>query len=76
MSTENAIDWRTIIALNLVSTVAQIGQFGIAFVVLPLWLAQQELSAGLLGLFASSLWFGQLPGLALRSEERRVGKEC
>ena len=60
-----AIDWRTIIALNLVSTVAQIGQFGIAFVVLPLWLAQQELSAGLLGLFASSLWFGQLPGLAL-----------
>ena len=65
MSTENAIDWRTIIALNLVSTVAQIGQFGIAFVVLPLWLAQQGLNAAQLGLFASSLWFGQLPGLAL-----------
>ena len=59
------IDWRTIAALNLVSTLAQVGQFGIAFVVLPVWLSAQGLDATQLGMFASSLWLGQLPGLAL-----------
>ena len=44
---------------------AQIGQFGIAFVVVPVWLAQQGLDATQLGLFASALWLGQLPGLGL-----------
>jgi MFS family permease len=61
----SAIDWRTIGALNLVSTLAQVGQFGIAFVVLPVWLSAQGLDATQLGMFASSLWLGQLPGLAL-----------
>jgi len=65
MNPAPAIDWRTIGALNAVSTLAQIGQFGIAFVVLPLWLAAQGLDASQLGLFAASLWFGQLPGLAM-----------
>jgi MFS family permease len=65
MSTQCPTDWRTIVALNSVSAIAQVGQFGIAFVVLPLWLAQQGLNAGQLGLFASSLWFGQLPALAI-----------
>lgn len=60
-----AIDWRTIAALNLVSTLAQVGQFGIVFVVLPVWLAGQGLDPAQLGMFASSLWLGQLPGLAL-----------
>ena len=58
-------DWRTISALNSVSTLAQVGQFGIAFVVLPVWLAQQGLDATQLGLYAASLWLGQFPGLAL-----------
>lgn len=58
-------DWRTISALNGVSTLAQVGQFGIAFVVLPVWLAQQGLDAAQLGMYAASLWLGQLPGLAL-----------
>ena len=58
-------DWRTIGALNSVSTLAQIGQFGIAFVVLPVWLAQQGLDAAQLGFYAASLWLGQFPGLAL-----------
>ncbi len=58
-------DWRTIAALNLVSAMAQVGQFGIAFVVLPVWLAQQGLDATQLGMFAASLWLGQLPGLGL-----------
>lgn len=63
MCSEAAFDRRTIIALNLVSMLAQIGQFGIAFVVLPVWLVEQGLDATQLGMFAASLWFGQLPGL-------------
>jgi MFS family permease len=64
-SSSSPIAWRTIGALNLVSTLAQVGQFGIAFVVLPVWLAAQGLDATQLGMFASSLWLGQLPGLAM-----------
>jgi MFS family permease len=58
-------DWRTIAALNIVSTLAQVGQFGIAYVVLPVWMADHGFGAGQIGLFAASLWLGQLPGLAL-----------
>ena len=61
MHSETAIDWRTIGALNLVSTLAQVGQFGIAFVMLPVWLAAQGAQAHQLGMFAASLWLGQLP---------------
>jgi MFS family permease len=64
MHKDIAFDWRTIAALNLVSTLAQVGQFGIAFVMLPVWLAAQGLDATQLGMFAASLWLGQLPGLA------------
>lgn len=63
MRKQSEFDWRTIIALNAVSTLAQVGQFGIAFVVLPVWLAEQGLDATQLGMFAASLWLGQLPGL-------------
>lgn len=67
-------DWRTIGALNVASALAQVGQFGFAYVVLPVWLAEQGLGAAQLGLFAASLWLGQLPGLALApSLSRRFG---
>lgn len=56
-------DWRSIAALNVVSTLAQVGQFGIPFIVIPLWLEQQGATTLQLSLFASSLWLGQLPGL-------------
>ncbi|MDZ4129287.1 MAG: MFS transporter [Hydrogenophaga sp.] len=56
-------DWRSIAALNASSTLAQVGQFGIPFIVIPLWLEQQGASTFQLSLFASSLWLGQLPGL-------------
>jgi MFS family permease len=65
MHDEPAFDWRTIGALNVVSAMAQVGQFGIAFVMLPVWLAEQGLDASQLGVFAASLWLGQLPGLGL-----------
>lgn len=58
-------DWRTITALNTVSTLGQIGQFGIVYVMVPVWLALQGLSAAQLGFFAASLWLGQMPGLGL-----------
>jgi MFS family permease len=63
MRSQSEFDWRTIGALNTVSTLAQIGQFGIAFVMLPVWLVEQGLDATQLGMFAASLWLGQLPGL-------------
>lgn len=63
MKPSTPYDWRSIAALNTASTLAQIGQFGIPFVVLPLWLAQQGASTAQLSLFASSLWLGQLPGM-------------
>ncbi|NBW48699.1 MAG: MFS transporter [Betaproteobacteria bacterium] len=63
--TQSAYDWRTITALNIASTLAQIGQFGIIFVIVPVWLALQGLSAAQLGFFAASLWMGQMPGLGL-----------
>ncbi|MEP6502248.1 MAG: MFS transporter [Betaproteobacteria bacterium] len=58
------IDWRSIVALNAVSGFAHIGQFGIPFVVLPLWLEQHGADSNQLSIFAASLWLGQLPGLA------------
>lgn len=65
MREASEFDWRTIGALNAVSAMAQVGQFGIAFVMLPVWLAEQGLDASQLGMFAASLWLGQLPGLGL-----------
>jgi MFS family permease len=65
MRDDTEFDWRTISALNAVSALSQVGQFGIAFVVLPVWLAAQGFDASQLGMFAAALWLGQLPGLAL-----------
>jgi MFS family permease len=56
-------DWRTIVALNIVSVLSQFSQFGIGIVVLPLWLAQHGLNAAQLGEFASAEWLGMLIGL-------------
>ena len=73
-----SFDWRTIGALNAVSALAQVGQFGVAYVMLPVWLVAQGLDASQVGLFAASLWLGQLPGLGLARRlcqaigERRV----
>jgi len=57
------VRWSPIAALTAVSTLAQIGQFGIGFIVLPVWLAHQGLDAQRAGLFAASQWAGMLAGL-------------
>lgn len=70
-------DWQSIAALNLSSTLAQVGQFGIPFVVLPLWMALHGADTAQLSLFASSLWLGQFPGLAFApSLSRRYGAKA
>jgi MFS family permease len=65
MTPDRRIDWRTIVFLNAVSILSQIGQFGFGIVVLPLWLTRHGLNAAQLGIFASSVWFGMLVGLAI-----------
>ena len=54
-----------IAALVAASVLAQIGQYGIGFVVLPLWLTRQGASAAMTGLFASLEWGGMLAGITL-----------
>ncbi|WP_346778406.1 MFS transporter [Paraburkholderia sp. Tr-20389] len=57
------VRWSAVAALTAVSTLAQIGQFGIGFMVLPVWLAQQGLDAPRAGLFAAAQWTGMFIGL-------------
>jgi MFS family permease len=59
------ISWRVITALNGVSALAQIGQYGIAFVLFPLALESHAASAFHIALVSSALWVGNLAGLAL-----------
>ncbi|BFG75992.1 MFS transporter [Paraburkholderia terrae] len=59
------VRWRAVAALTAVSTLAQIGQFGIGFMVLPVWLAHQGLDAPRAGLFAAAQWAGMFVGLLL-----------
>jgi len=61
----NKINWRGIVALNAVSTLAQLGQFGVGFIVLPIWLAARGLGAIELGLFGAAGWAGMLAGLLI-----------
>ncbi|MFP6560458.1 MFS transporter [Paraburkholderia sp. B3] len=65
MKSPAPVRWPAIAALTAVSTLAQIGQFGIGFIVLPVWLAHQGLDAPRAGLFAASQWTGMLAGLTV-----------
>ena len=56
-------NWRAIAALNAVSTFAQLGQFGVGFLVLPIWLAARGMGAIQLGLYGAAGWSGMLLGL-------------
>jgi hypothetical protein len=61
----NTTPWRNIILLNMVSTLSQIGQYGIGFVVLPLWLVDRGFEAQNAGIFAGMQWTGMLIALFL-----------
>ncbi|MGV3580980.1 MAG: MFS transporter [Methylophilus sp.] len=59
------INWYAIASLNMVSTLAQLGQFGVGFIVMPIWLAAHDLGALQLGLYAAVGWTGMLTGLLI-----------
>lgn len=63
MNPAAAVRWRAIGALTTVSALAQIGQFGIGFMVLPVWLAHHGLDAPRAGLFSAAQWAGMVAGL-------------
>lgn len=54
---------RTVALLNLASLASQIGQFGIGFAVVPLWMSSRGAAPTDIGLTTSMLWFGMLGGL-------------
>ena len=58
-------NWRAIAALNAVSTFAQLGQFGVGFLALPIWLAARGMGAIALGLYGAAGWAGMLLGLLI-----------
>lgn len=65
MNASTPVRWPAIAALTAVSALSQIGQFGIGFMVLPVWLAQRGLDAPRAGLFSASQWTGMLAGLLI-----------
>jgi MFS family permease len=77
MSTTAPVRWPAIAALTAVSALAQIGQFGIGFMVLPVWLAQRGLDAPRAGLFSAAQWTGMLAGLLIAPWlMARIGVRC
>ncbi|HZZ02206.1 MFS transporter [Paraburkholderia sp.] len=65
MNAAAPVRWPAIAALTAVSALSQIGQFGIGFMVLPVWLARHGLDAPRAGLFSASQWTGMLAGLLI-----------
>jgi MFS family permease len=61
----NHTQWRGIIALNAVSTLSQLGQYGVGFIVMPMWLASRHLEAVQLGIFGAFEWLGMLIALLI-----------
>src|ERR1700679_479115 len=63
MTSATPVRWHAIGALTAVSALAQIGQFGMGFMVLPVWLAHHGLDAPRAGLFSAAQWAGMVAGL-------------
>lgn len=55
--------WRSVVALNAVSLLAQLGQYGLGAVLLPLALQARGAGAGEVGVVGSAFWLGMLAGL-------------
>jgi MFS family permease len=65
MKSAAPVRWPAIAALTAVSAFSQVGQFGIDFMVLPVWLAHRGLDAPRAGLFSAAQWTGMLAGLLI-----------
>ena len=63
---------RSLIALNAVSTLAQIGQYGLGTSLLPLAQEARGVPAWLIGLSSAAFWFGMLGGLLLAGRATRA----
>src|SRR5450830_101318 len=61
----------SIVALNTVSTLSQIGQFGLGTTLLPIALEARHASAEFIGLTSAAFWFGMLAGLLVASQLTR-----
>lgn len=63
MNPHSRVPWRPVLALNAVSLLAQLGQFGVGFTVVPLWLSYRGFGVAALGVFAAMQWAGMLGGI-------------
>lgn len=61
----------SIVALNIVSTMAQIGQIGLGATLFPIALEAKHVSADVIGLTSAALWFGMLMSLLLAGKLTR-----
>lgn len=63
---------RSLVALNAVSTLAQVGQYGLGTSLLPLAQEARGVPAWLIGLSSAAFWFGMLAGLLLAGRATRA----
>jgi len=61
----------SIVALNAVSTLSQIGQFGLGTTLLPIALEAKHATPELIGLTSAAFWFGMLGGLLVAGQLTR-----
>ena len=61
----------SIIALNTVSTMAQIGQIGLGLTLFPIALEAKKVSPEIIGLTSAALWLGMLLGLLVAGKLTR-----
>ena len=67
----SAVNTRSIVALNAVSTLAQIGQFGLATTLLPIALEAKNATPDFIGTASSAFWVGMLFGLLVAGKLTR-----
>ena len=67
----SAVNTRSIVALNAVSTLAQIGQFGLATTLLPIALEAKNATPDFIGTTSSAFWVGMLFGLLVAGKLTR-----
>jgi MFS family permease len=69
--TTKIVNARSIVALNAVSTLAQIGQFGLGTTLLPIALEAKKATPDFIGFTSAAFWFGMLFGLLVAGKLTR-----